>query len=251
MSILVRRCPTVILFLLGEWESCTQDFLLSGHCIDPWNLISRTSGLAGMTGRKLNVWSWSNICLFACLIILKLIRRILEFIIRRIKRLPSWALYCALYISVVFKEDTFVFNVFVIYFTKKEFGHGDQALSEQTAKRLLIFWNQWDQLKPEARSTLLVLLLLLPSLSGMKSSWQKHEYYWVRSLFFFFFFFRVPEAVDNLERGGTKELKRRLSVQKIEPQSDSINQAIGFLTSFDTDWLPQSMSLLRPHNLNL
>lgn len=128
-----------------------------------------------------------NIYLFACLIVLKLIRRILEFIIRRIKSLPFWALYCALYIAVAFKEDTFVFNVFVIYFTKREFSHGDQALSEQTAKRLLIFWNQWDQLRPEACSTLLVLLLLLPSLSGMKSSWQKHEYYWVRSLFFFFF----------------------------------------------------------------
>lgn len=73
------------------------------------------------------------------------------------------------------------------------------------------------------------------TLSGLKTGQQKHGYYWVRS----HFFFRVPEGVDNLERRGTKELKRRLSVQKIEPQSDSINQAIDFLTSFDIDWLPQ------------
>lgn len=84
----------------------------------------------------------------------------------------------------------------------------------------------------QAVSTPLVLVVLL---SVMKSGQQKHEYYRVRS-----HFFKIPEGVDNLERRGTKELKRRLSVQKTEPQSDSINQAIDFLTSFDTDWLTQT-----------
>lgn len=111
MSIALRQCPTVIWFLLEESESCTQNFLLSGHCFDPWNLISGTYLQVAFMGylietecltvlKMLGSLKNRNICLSAYLILLKLIRRILEFKIRRIKRFASRAVYCALYIAV-------------------------------------------------------------------------------------------------------------------------------------------------------
>lgn len=111
MSIPLRQCPTVIWFLFEEWESCTQNFLLSGRCIDPWNLISRTYLQVALMGclveteclivvKMLGSPKNGNICLSAYLIVLKLIRRILEFIIRKIKHFPFWAVHYALYIAV-------------------------------------------------------------------------------------------------------------------------------------------------------
>lgn len=111
MSIPLRQCPTVILFLLEEWESCTQNCLLLRHCIDPWNLISRTYLQVALMGclveteclvvlKMLGNLKNGNICLSGCLIVLKLARRILEFIIRRIKPFPFWAVYCALCIAI-------------------------------------------------------------------------------------------------------------------------------------------------------
>lgn len=57
----VKTMPHSDLVPAWRWESCTQTFLLSGHCIDPWNLIRRTYlQVALMVETECSFWQYSR-----------------------------------------------------------------------------------------------------------------------------------------------------------------------------------------------